>query len=61
MIDFIDDMFSTGSKHDTSEYLKELYNERAAILEFDAGMSRADAERMARKQIYGDNTREGNC
>lgn len=27
--------------------LHELYQERAAILEFDAGMTRADAERRA--------------
>lgn len=27
------------------------YEERAAILEYDAGMSRADAERMARIQL----------
>ncbi len=26
---------------------REAYEERAAILEFDAGMSRADAEKMA--------------
>ncbi len=30
---------------------KESYEERAAILEFDAGMSRPDAEREAMSQL----------
>jgi hypothetical protein len=30
---------------------REAYEERAAILEFEAGMSRSDAERMAAIQV----------
>ena len=30
-----------------AEAVEELYEERAAILEFDAGMTRADAEALA--------------
>lgn len=52
MIDFIDDMFSADSKQKLSEDLIELYNERAAIFEFDANMKRADAERLAKQQVY---------
>lgn len=29
------------------------YEERAAILEFDGGMSRDDADRLARSLVYG--------
>jgi len=36
---------------------REAYEERAAILEFDAGMSREDAERLAAKMV-GDVRRE---
>lgn len=32
-----------------SEALREAYEERAAILEFDAGMSREDAEKLSRQ------------
>lgn len=31
----------------------ELLEERAAIMEFDGGMSRADAERLARADVVG--------
>jgi len=31
------------------------FEERAAILEYDGGYSRAEAERLARIEIYGDN------
>ena len=34
-----------------TEETKEAYEERAAILEFDAGMSRTEAEREAMRQI----------
>lgn len=33
--------------------LKELYEERAAILEFDAGYTRQEAERIAKLMING--------
>ncbi len=34
-----------------TEETKEAYEERAAILEFEAGMSRADAEEEAMRQL----------
>ena len=34
------------------EDLKEAFEERAAIMEFDGGLSRQEAERLARKIIY---------
>ena len=34
------------------ESLKEAFEERAAIMEFDGGLSRQEAERLARKIIY---------
>lgn len=33
---------------------REAYEERAGILQFDAGMSRADAEKMAAKMVFDD-------
>lgn len=36
-------------KAETVESLREAYEERAAILEYDAGMSRDEAEALARK------------
>lgn len=33
---------------------REAYEERAAILEFDAGMSREEAERMAAEMVIPD-------
>lgn len=33
---------------------REAYEERAGILEFDAGMTRADAEKMAAKMVMGE-------
>lgn len=33
---------------------REAYEERAAILEFDAGMNREDAEKMAAKMVFDD-------
>ena len=33
---------------------RESYEERAGILEFDAGMSREDAEKMAAKMVFDD-------
>jgi hypothetical protein len=33
--------------------LRDAYEERAAILEFDAGLSRPEAERRARIEVYG--------
>ena len=47
-----------------SEDAKEAYEERAGILEFDAGMSRADAEKMAAKMVAYDDEEEftmGSC
>ncbi len=35
----------------TNEEQRELFNERAAIREFDGGMPRADAERMASEDV----------
>ena len=37
---------------------RESYEERAGILEFDAGMSRADAEKMAAKMVDDDDEAE---
>lgn len=34
------------------ESLKEAFEERAAIMEFDGGLPRQEAERLARKIIY---------
>jgi hypothetical protein len=34
---------------------REAYEERAGILEFEAGMSREDAEKMALAMVCGDN------
>jgi hypothetical protein len=31
-----------------------MYEERAAIMEFDGTLSRADAERFAYAEVYGD-------
>jgi hypothetical protein len=36
---------------DNQEAQKEIWEERAAIMEFDAGMSRAQAERRARREL----------
>ena len=36
-----------SAAEDAEEIRRELYEERAAILEFEAGMSRAEAERLA--------------
>lgn len=33
--------------------LQEAYEERAAILEFDEGLPRDEAERLARDQVFG--------
>lgn len=40
--------------NDTRVKLRELYEERAAILEFDDGMSREAAEAFAYELVYGD-------
>lgn len=37
---------------------REAYEERAGILEFDAGMSRAEAEKMAAKMVADDEEAE---
>ena len=37
---------------------REAYEERAAILEFDAGMARADAEKMAATMVADDEEAE---
>jgi len=36
------------------EQLKELFEERAAIMQYDGGMSREEAEEAARFDVYGD-------
>lgn len=36
-----------------AERLRYEYEERAAILEFDAGYTRAVAETLARRMVYG--------
>jgi len=36
-----------------SDALREAWEERAAILEYDAGLSRGEAERVATEWIYG--------
>jgi len=38
----------------TDEDWQVAYDERAAILEYDEGLPRADAERLARMQVFGD-------
>src|SRR5690606_32932805 len=43
-----------------TEAQRELWNERAAILEFEAGLSREESERRARVEVMGDN-RESDC
>ncbi len=35
--------------------LMDLYEERAAIMEYDGGLMRSQAERLARKEVYGAN------
>ena len=43
-------IFKTGREERREiDPLREAYEERAAILEFDAGMSRQDAEHLARR------------
>ncbi len=37
-----------------AEYRQELFEERAAIMEFDGGLSRSEAERLAHRQSTGD-------
>ncbi|RFC68352.1 hypothetical protein DY251_05055 [Mesorhizobium denitrificans] len=57
--------FGNGEGHQSSPFLhdKESLNaefeERAAILEFDADFSRREAERRARLEIYGSDDAEG--
>jgi hypothetical protein len=41
-----------------SDDAKEAYEERAGILEFEAGMSRADAEKMAALMVADDDEAE---
>lgn len=36
-----------------TESQREAYEERAAILEFEAGLSRVEAERRARVEVMG--------
>jgi len=38
---------------DRASDLRDAYEERAAILEFDAGFPRAEAERLAWAEVYG--------
>ena len=39
------------------ERLKEIYEERAAIMQFDGGMTKEQAEAAARKDVYGQHAR----
>ena len=39
-----------------TEAQRSLYEERSAILEFDAGLSRSEAEREARRLVLGERT-----
>lgn len=49
----------TLAKHaDETIARREAYEERAGILEFDAGMSRADAEKMAAEIVADDDEAE---
>ena len=41
------------------QLLRERYEERAAILEFHAAMSRGDAEREAAREVYGSDEAPG--
>lgn len=41
--------FNANTEAEKLDAVKEEYEERAAILEYDAGMSREEAEREARK------------
>ncbi len=44
-----------GNRYETEEQvhqLIELYNERAAIMEYDGGMTRHEAERLAWRMIF---------
>lgn len=38
----------------TDEDWQAAYDERAGILEYDEGLPRAEAERLAREQVFGD-------
>lgn len=40
--------FNANTEAEKLDAVKEEYEERAAILEYDAGMNREDAERLAR-------------
>ena len=42
--------------HTDKEALRDNYEERAAILEYDAGYKRPEAERLARLLVYGKDT-----
>lgn len=42
---------------DDEENLKEAFEERAAIMEFDGGLSRQEAERLAYEIVYGKHKR----
>jgi hypothetical protein len=47
-------------RHDANNWAFEEFEERAAIIEFDAGLSRIDAETMALKN-FRDEITEGKC
>lgn len=52
------DFFGTGAPADLDDEERQFeFEERAAILEYDAGMSRAAAEAMARREIDERRTR----
>jgi len=37
---------------DLTEHEREIYEERAAIMEYDGGLNRLDAEKEALKHVY---------
>ncbi len=47
----VDDQSVYGCRHVLAGDLREEFDERAAILEFEAGLRRSDAERQARELI----------
>jgi hypothetical protein len=40
-------------REECEERLRELFEERAAIIEFEGGLSREEAEEEAKRDVYG--------
>jgi hypothetical protein len=49
----LSDFLARAAPAQDAEALREDFEERAAIMEYDGGLSRADAEREARARVYG--------